>query len=84
MIFRIYRTRDSWCTIQEQPCKNAFCKDYGNYNKWFIEINTLEDLKKLEKEVDNELIIRNMGCTIDESKSLYDQPYIEIYDDCRG
>lgn len=83
MIFRIYRTRDLWHLKKPQPCKNAFCKDCDNYNDWFIEINTLEDLKKLENEVDKELIIRNIGCTIDESKSLYDQPYIEIYDEDR-
>ena len=43
---------------ENKPCKNAFLKAYGNgVEDWVMEINTLEDLLSLRKEVNEELII---------------------------
>lgn len=74
MIFRIYRT--NWQEIpREKPCEKAYFKELGNGDfEWNIEINTLEDLKELNKEVEEPLILFNM-------RNEYSiQPSIEIYD----
>lgn len=43
---------------ENKPCKNAFLKVYENGNKeWVVEINTLEELIALRKEVNEELVI---------------------------
>ena len=42
---------------ENKPCKNAFLKAYANNEmEWVVEINTLEDLLSLRKEVNEELI----------------------------
>lgn len=78
MIFRIFKT--SWRVIPkekpfekyfEKPCEKAYIKDNGNGKiEWYIEINTLEDLIKLQKEVNEEFIFNVES----------PQPFIEIYD----
>ena len=43
---------------ENKPCKNAVLKTYGNgVEEWTVEINTLEDLLALRKEVNEELVI---------------------------
>ena len=43
---------------ENKPCKNAILKTYENgVKEWIIEVNTLEDLLALRKEVNEELII---------------------------
>lgn len=68
MIYDIYRTSD-WFR-KNKPCEKAEFQGIDEYanNKYTIEINTLEDLQELIKEVD---------CII------IDESTIEIYDDFR-
>ena len=43
---------------ENKPCKNAILKTYENgVKEWTVEINTLEDLLYLRKEVNEELVI---------------------------
>ena len=71
--------------MKEKPCKNAIkneelSTEYCNY--WEVELNTIEDLIELQKELSSltydghtqELIL-----TDDD----YEKPVIEIYDDYR-
>lgn len=73
MIFRIERASD-YGNYEKKPCENAYEVNEEAYeSKWRIEINTLEDLMKLQKEVNVDLVLG-----VEDS-----QPYIEIYDDFR-
>lgn len=75
MIFRIRKTSSYSHIDQPKPCKNAkkiveidpvwHCETV----RWDVEINTLEELLDLQKEVGEELIISD--------------GHIEIYDDYR-
>jgi hypothetical protein len=69
MIYEIYRTSD-WFR-KNKPCEKAELQsiDERGYSRYTIEINTLEDLQELIKEVDYCIII--------------DESTIEIYDDFR-
>lgn len=75
MTFRIFKTSDYLHTDQSKPCKNAKkiveMDSLSRYEiiRWEVEINTLEELLDLQKEVGEELIISD--------------GYIEIYDDYR-
>lgn len=53
--------------------------DENGRARTYIEINSLEDLEKLSKAVDKELIVdfRKTG------RNLNEEPFIEIYDDWR-
>ena len=43
---------------ENKPCKDAVLKTYKNGEKeWIVEINTLEDLLAIRKEVNEELVI---------------------------
>ena len=43
---------------ENKPCKDAVLKTYNNSEKeWTVEINTLEDLLAIRKEVNEELVI---------------------------
>jgi hypothetical protein len=69
MRFKICRTS---LKTDEAPCKRTtfeYAKLNPKFRIWFIEINTLEELMNLQKEVNSNLII-NDGT-------------IEIYDDYR-
>lgn len=73
MIFRIYKTSNHWFPTANKPCKKAYIKSLGNGEfEWNVEINTLEDLIELQKEVKQEIIF--------ESDSHRHQPFIEICD----
>jgi hypothetical protein len=52
MKFRISRTSEGRGQ-QPKPCKNATLEG----DKWYIELNTLDELVALAKEVDEEIII---------------------------
>lgn len=81
MRFRILRTSDS--SESQKPCENAiFIGETIFGKKWEIEINTIEDLKKLQIDcgITNELII---SFSADDMNEICDEPYIEIYDDWR-
>lgn len=71
MIFRIERSSD-YGNYEKKPCENAYevNEEVLYESKWRIEINTLEDLMNLQKEVNKELVLG-----IEDS-----QPFIEIYD----
>ena len=75
MIFRISKTSDYLHTDRPKPCKNAKkiveMDSLWRYEIicWEVEINTLEELLDLQKEVGEELIISD--------------GYIEIYDEYR-
>lgn len=74
MTFRITKTSNHLHTDQPKPCKNAKkiveMDSLWRYEiirwEWEVEINTLEELLDLQKEVGEELIISD--------------EYIEIYD----
>lgn len=66
MKYKIGRTSDFWG--RNKPCSKAFT-DGGNYPTYYIEINNLEDLNEL---------IREVGCSV-----VIDEDSIEIYDDYR-
>ena len=68
MLFEIYRTSDRGLFEQPKPCKNAIKRTYRvkpwdfldtmeEGVDWLIEINTLDELLDLRKEVGEELII---------------------------
>ena len=43
---------------ENKPCKDVVLKTYNNGEKeWTVEINTLEDLLAIRKEVNEELVI---------------------------
>ena len=43
---------------ENKPCKDAVLNTYNNGEKeWTVEINTLEDLLAIRKEVNEELVI---------------------------
>lgn len=67
MEFPISKTSDRFVyeTIKPQPCNGSYLKPDG----WHIEINSLEDLLKLETECGSSIIICN--------------GHIEIYDEER-
>lgn len=75
MIFRISKTSSYLHIDQPKPCKNAkkIVKMDSLWGceiiRWGVEINTLEELLDLQKEVGEKLIISD--------------GYIEIYDACR-
>ena len=52
--------------------------NHGDLVKTYIEINSLEDLEKLNKAVGHELIVDFIS-----DKNYIDEPFIEIYDDWR-
>ena len=63
----------------KKPCKNVWSKkNKCGYECWYVEINTLEDLAKLEKEVKHALILRNIDSSIEDEDC---EPSITIYDD---
>lgn len=62
MVYEITRSSDWWG--ENQPCKSA----YKSEDKWYIEINTLEELQELIK------------C---EGKVIVGKSSIEIYDGYR-
>lgn len=73
MIYRIERTSD-WLG-ENKPCSNALLyrkgsEEFGESNTWRVEINTLDELHDL---------IREVGCYI----ILKSERRIEIYDDYR-
>ena len=76
MKFLITRTDHS--RKDEKPCDGAYLDSEKGYDKnikyWFIDINTLEDLLLLVKNVEEEVIISE---NIDGNYSL------EIYDNWR-
>ena len=67
MIYRIRRTSDSWDNIK--PCSKAFRKESSDDPRYYIEINSLEELHELMTEVD---------CGV-----IFHDDSIEIYDDWR-
>lgn len=74
MIFKIYRTSDYYFPTENKPCKKAYIVSHENGEfEWNVEINTLEDLIELQKEVAQDIIF----------ESYCHKPFIEIYDYCR-
>lgn len=81
MRFKICRSSDFYITFNEiPPCKNAvivegqvMVREKVRYiPHWEVDINTLEELLELQKEVEHPLIV-----------SYDDTLEIEIYDDWR-
>ena len=75
-----FRTTDKLSFLEEEPkpCNNAFrVKDDNvtNHFHWEIEINSLEELNKLQEEVDESLIIHKHSIN-----DGYQSRSIEIYD----
>lgn len=68
MKFRIRRASKPFS--KERPCNMASLYEHEN---WYVELNTLEDLMKLQEQVDEDLIIENR---IDKNILIYDT-YIE-------
>jgi uncharacterized protein YjbK len=50
--------------------------DFGDLLKTYVEINSLEDLEKLNEAVDHELVVDFRKS----EKKFNDEPFIEIYD----
>lgn len=78
MKFDITRTSDIF--REEIPCKGAVLterKTSYNENVWEIEINSLEELIELSKEV-------NCGIILCRPRSVEGMYELEIYDDYRG
>ena len=76
MKYKITKTSDY--NEKSKPCRKAFkgietiiWKDGSkhDYEHWYININTLKELRDLIKEIDGELVIN--------------KTYIEVYDDYR-
>jgi hypothetical protein len=83
MRFEIYKTSDNTDanTKAPQPCMGAVYEPYPTVNwpkghRWFIDIETIQDIENLRKEVGTELVITD-------SIWAYPLPAIEIYDDYR-
>lgn len=75
MKFEITRASDVF--REEMPCKGAVLterKSRFNENVWEIEINSLEELIELSKEVNHGIILRR-------PHSAGDMYELEIYDD---
>ena len=82
MMFSVTRTTTFYGyhgNANEPPCANAVWDiDKG---KWFIKINTLEDLLNLISDVDEEVIIER-EYIVSDSELIYTGGYsLEIYDD---
>lgn len=95
MIFEVERTSQWDFDENKPPCDGAFIKEFEiietKWNKpnskkklkrWFIELETLEDLLAFKEEIDEELIIRNSNWR-DDIKDVTVNYQIEIYDTCR-
>ena len=67
MKYRVGRTSDFWGG--NKPCSKAFTESTEDYPTYYIEINTLEELNEL---------IREVGCQV-----IIDEDSIEIYDGYR-
>lgn len=65
MKFGITKTSNVISTSKPKPTEKA----YSEGKKWYIEINTLEEIINLSRETRKELII-----------NTDEEPYIEIYD----
>lgn len=85
MTFKIFKTSDPhnyFCEVFEQPippCKNAKLIDRDTFNNldiYHVELNSLEDLIALQKEVNEPIIFRWY-------RNESDIPELEIYDTFR-
>lgn len=82
MKFEIYKTRDTGSFKSDvNPSVYAYKEKYPteswpDLERWFIDINSIEELEALRKEVDCELVITD---------SIWCDPLpaIEVYDDYR-
>ena len=83
MEFIITRTTD-WLS-EDKPCEKAeLIKNEKYYKEWKIEINNLEELIQIMKNVDEPLIIReNFYILKNENTEHGIELEIEIYDDYR-
>ena len=81
MEFIITRTTD-WLS-EDKPCEKAeLIKNEKYYKEWKIEINNLEELIQLMKDVDEPLVIQNRFYMFGKPQDGIELE-IEIYDDYR-
>jgi hypothetical protein len=90
MIFEVERTSQWMFDENEPPCDRAFVKEFEitktiakkKIKRWFIELNTLEDLLAFKEENVGELII-TYSPWADDIKDVTVNYRIEIYDTYR-
>ena len=76
-------TKSSEWISEIKPCKNAeLIKNEKQYKEWKIEINTLEELIQLMKDVDEPLVIQNRFYMFGKPQDGIELE-IEIYDGYR-
>lgn len=76
MVFHVYRTSSIFGDSSKKPCEKAFLmSDKNGQVVWAIEFNSLEDIKELSQEVEEELIF---GFNVESGEKL--DGFVEIYD----
>ena len=95
MIFEVERTSQWMFDENKPPCDGAFVEEFEitktmwngpaakkKMKRWFIELNTLEDLLAFKEEIDEELIITHSSWE-EVIKDFTVKYQIEIYDTYR-
>ena len=86
----VIRTVSDVCQEENQPCSNAVLKrvipprDSRDVprNEWVVNVNTIEDILAISKEVECEVCVKAVGQK-DFYESDIDEPMLIIYDDNR-